>query len=379
MGAFTEALAKFFSKNEKIPVAAEYLSSNEFELQLFAIQTAVKILAASVSQCRFRTYFKAEEIKEEEYFLWNYQPNINQNSTEFLHELVETFIYDGEVLVIEEKGQLFIADCFTVTQDGTKPNQYSGIVVNGTAFKNRSEKDVLHFRLGKKESRLFLQTVAEKYEDIIQAAITNYEKSTADKGILNIDSAKRGNFESEKYQTDLLQNKFKTFFGSKSAILPLYSGYTYTPHKRELRNTSEVNDVKSMTDEIMNKTGQIFGVPPTLLKGEVEQNREAIESLIKFGVRPLLDMLEEEITRKRYGYTGFKTGSYMTIDTSGLEISGIFASADKLDKIIGSGILTIDEVREKVGEPAVDTEVTTTHFVTKNYDANSVGKGENNA
>lgn len=379
MGAFTEALAKFFSKNEKIPVAAEYLSSNEFELQLFAIQTAVKILAASVSQCRFRTYFKAEEIKEEEYFLWNYQPNINQNSTEFLHELVETFIYDGEVLVIEEKGQLFIADCFTVTQDGTKPNQYSGIVVNGTEFKNRSEKDVLHFRLGKKESRLFLQTVAEKYEDIIQAAITNYEKSTADKGILNIDSAKRGNFESEKYQTDLLQNKFKTFFGSKSAILPLYSGYTYTPHKRELRNTSEVNDVKSMTDEIMNKTGQIFGVPPTLLKGEVEQNREAIESLIKFGVRPLLDMLEEEITRKRYGYTGFKTGSYMTIDTSGLEISGIFASADKLDKIIGSGILTIDEVREKVGEPAVDTEVTTTHFVTKNYDANSVGKGENNA
>lgn len=379
MGAFTEALAKFFSKNEKIPVAAEYLSSNEFELQLFAIQTAVKILAASVSQCRFRTYFKAEEIKEEEYFLWNYQPNINQNSTEFLHELVETFIYDGEVLVIEEKGQLFIADCFTVTQDGTKPNQYSGIVVNGTAFKNRSEKDVLHFRLGKKESRLFLQTVAEKYEDIIQAAITNYEKSTADKGILNIDTAKRGNFESEKYQSDLLQNKFKTFFGSKSAILPLYSGYTYTPHKRELRNTSEVNDVKSMTDEIMNKTGQIFGVPPTLLKGEVEQNREAIESLIKFGVRPLLDMLEEEITRKRYGYTGFKTGSYMTIDTSGLEISGIFASADKLDKIIGSGILTIDEVREKVGEPAVDTEVTTTHFVTKNYDANSVGKGENNA
>lgn len=379
MGAFTEALAKFFSKNEKIPVAAEYLSSNEFELQLFAIQTAVKILAASVSQCRFRTYFKTEEIKEEEYFLWNYQPNINQNSTEFLHELVETFIYDGEVLVIEEKGQLFIADCFTVTQDGTKPNQYSGIIVNGTAFKNRSEKDVLHFRLGKKESRLFLQTVAEKYEDIIQAAITNYEKSTADKGILNIDTAKRGNFESEKYQTDLLQNKFKTFFGSKSAILPLYSGYTYTPHKRELRNTSEVNDVKSMTDEIMNKTGQIFGVPPTLLKGEVEQNREAIESLIKFGVRPLLDMLEEEITRKRYGYTGFKTGSYMTIDTSGLEISGIFASADKLDKIIGSGILTIDEVREKVGEPAVDTEVTTTHFVTKNYDANSVGKGENNA
>lgn len=66
----------------------------------------------------------------------------------------------------------------------------------------------------------------------------------------------------------------------------------------------------------------------------------------------------------------------MTVDTSMLEISGIFASADKLDKVIGSGILSIDEVREKVGERALGTEESQKHFITKNYGTLDAGEGK---
>lgn len=68
----------------------------------------------------------------------------------------------------------------------------------------------------------------------------------------------------------------------------------------------------------------------------------------------------------------------MTVDTARLEINGIFASADKLDKIIGSGILSIDEVREKTGELAVGTEETQRHYITKNYGAIRTGEGNDN-
>lgn len=73
-----------------------------------------------------------------------------------------------------------------------------------------------------------------------------------------------------------------------------------------------------------------------------------------------------------------ENGSYLTIDTAMLEITGLFASAEKLDRIIGCGILSIDEVREKTGEQALGTPEAQMHFITKNYGKVDTGKEEGN-
>ena len=42
--------------------------------------------------------------------------------------------------------------------------------------------------------------------------------------------------------------------------------------------------------------------------------------------------------------------------------------AEKVDKLISSGVNCIDEVRAVIDYPALNTEFSKTHFITKNYD-----------
>lgn len=380
MGSFTKWLSDLFgaARAEQVEADGYRVTDDEMPLELerVAIQSAVGLISSAVSQCRFRTFMDGKEVKEDEYYLWNYEPNKNQNSTQFLQDLIETIIYNNEALVVEVRGQLFIADSFTYQKNGTQETVFTNITVNCEEISNRKASEVLYFPLNNMEISSLLSDLCQKYEKIIATALNSYERSSAEKGILNIDSVKRGSSGWEEYQKDLLQNKFKQFFSAKNSVLPLHAGYTYTSHKREMRNTSEINDVKSMSDEIYNHVGQIFQIPPAMLRGETAQSGDVIDRFIRFGVRPYCNMIEEEATRKRYGRKHMLEGSYMTVDTSMLEISGIFASADKLDKVIGSGILSIDEVREKVGERALGTEESQKHFITKNYGTLDAGEGK---
>lgn len=379
MGSFTKWLSELFgaARAEQIETNGYRLSVDEvpLELERLAIQSAVSLISSAVSQCRFRTFMNGKEVKEEEYYLWNYEPNKNQNSTNFIKEMIETLIYDNEVLVVDVRGQLFIADTFSCQKDGTQEMLFRDISVGKEMIGDRVASKVLYFKLNNENITSMLSNLCHQYEKIIEKALSSYERSSADKGILNIDASKKGPIGYEDYQKDLLENKFKKFFSAENSVLPLHAGYTYTPHKREMRNTSEINDVKGMSDEIYNHVGQVLLVPPAMLRGETAQSGDVIDRFIRFGVRHYCDMLEEEVTRKRYGFKEMEKGSYMTVDTAMLEISGIFASADKLDKIIGSGILSIDEVREKVGEREVGTEETQKHYITKNYGTIDTGEG----
>lgn len=338
------------------------------ELERIAIQTAVGYLASAITQCTFRAYMDGEENRTgAEFFLWNYSPNKNQSSTEFLWEVVETLLYNGEALIVEERQQLFLADGYSKEEDGTREQRYSGITVKGEAVKDRKESDVIRLKMENRNIRSLLESLCEQYEALISEAVEGYRKTYAEKGILSIDRVKSGKLDYETIKRDLINNRFRDFYSNKSAVLPLYDGYTYTPQTRVTRNTSEINDVKELSDEIYKRVGQAFRIPPSLLKGDTADLENASEMFLKYGVRPLCNLMEEEITRKRYGNREFEKGCYLTIDSSSIEISNVISAAEKLDKLIGCGIYSVDEVRDKIGEPMLGTPEAQKHYITKNY------------
>ena len=61
------------------------------------------MIANAVARCEFRTFRGGKEIQEQEHYLWNVEPNVNQNSTAFLHKLVAKLLTDGECLVISTR------------------------------------------------------------------------------------------------------------------------------------------------------------------------------------------------------------------------------------------------------------------------------------
>ena len=78
-------------------------------------------------------------------------------------------------------------------------------------------------------------------------------------------------------------------------------------------------------------------------------------------------MISEEITRKYYSFDEWKNGNYVEVDTSCINHVDILECADKVYNAVGSGVVNIDDVRNRLGLPPLESEFSKMFFVTKNY------------
>lgn len=338
------------------------------------VHAAINLIANSISKCEFKTLSKGKEQQGEEYYAWNYEPNKNQNSSQFLQELVATLLYRNECLVVESMGQLIIAESFTKEEYALKETVFSNVYRKGLTFDRTFRmSEVLYFRLNNKNIRQLLTNLCNGYNTLLDEAVDKYEKAGGEKGTLHIDAlatgAKYGGKSFEEVYEDLMNNRFKRFFNSRSAVLPLFNGFTYTKQAAEQskKSTSEMKDVTDVLDEIVVTVARAFNIPSALLKGDVSDVEKVTQNFLTFCVDPICEMLQTEINRKRYGKRQVQQGCYLKIDTTTIMHVDVFAIAEKIDKLISSGMYCIDELRKKLGETELCTEESRKHWITKNY------------
>ena len=123
------SLRKLFKAREKPGEDVQRVSSVEIAdqqvrdavteicLRELAFWTCVGKIANALTKCEFRTFYEGEELFKDEYYLWNYEPNRNQNKAEFLSKAMEQLFRNNELLIVESyDGQLLVADDFSVTK-----------------------------------------------------------------------------------------------------------------------------------------------------------------------------------------------------------------------------------------------------------------------
>lgn len=350
----------------------------------FTIHAAINLIANCISKCEFKTFQSGKEFLGEESYKWNYEPNINQNSSQFIQELVTKLLYNNECLVVESNGQLIIAETYGSQEFALKETIFSGVSRKGFTY-NRSfnMSDVLYFKLNNKNIRQLLKNLCSGYNQILNEAVEKYEKAGGEKGTLHIDAVaqgkKYGDKSFEDVFEDLMNNRFKKFFNSSSAVLPLFDGFEYTKQAAEQskKSTSEVKDITDLTEEILQTVARAFNIPVSLLKGDVSDVDKITKNFLTFCIDPICEMIATEINRKRYGKKQVQTGSYIKMDTTTIMHVDIFDIAEKIDKLIASGMYCIDELRKKLGDAELNTEESKKHFITKNYmDLNDLKGGE---
>ena len=167
-----------------------------------------------------------------------------------------------------------------------------------------------------------------------------------------------------------MNNRFKKFFNSRSAVLPLFNGFTYTKQAAEQskKSTSEMKDITDVLTEIVETVARAFNIPAPLLRGDVSEVDKITKNFLTFCIDPICEMIQTEINRKRYGKSQVQKGSYLKIDTTTIMHIDIFDIAEKIDKLIASGMYCIDELRKKLGDAELNTEESRKHFITKNYE-----------
>lgn len=344
-------------------------AATEVYLRELAFWTCVGKIANALTKCEFRTFYEGEEVFGDEYYLWNYEPNRNQNKAEFISKAMEKLFRENELLIVESyDGQLFVADDFQVTKNTLYGDTYSNILVEDYQFSRTfRSKDVLHWKLNNKNVNQIIKGLYDSYSKLINYSAKSYLKSRGSRGTLDISAIAQADKNFDEKLKKLMNEYFKSFFNSDNAVLPLFDGYKYTDLGSKTYSEGSSRDIKSQYDDIFDFTARGFSMPPSLSKGDVQDTSKAVDEMLTFCLDPLAEMLQQETNRKRSGKEGVRAGTKMTIDTRKVKHTDMFDIATPSDKLISSGLYTVNMLLRAIGEPQINEEWANTHMMTKNY------------
>jgi HK97 family phage portal protein len=348
----------------------EYTSLiGDIYIREMAFWSAVNLVANAVSKCEFKTYLNGKEVKEKEYYLWNIEPNKNQNSSAFIHKLIAKLYRNNECLVIEQNGQLLVADNFIRKPYALYDDVFSQVQVEDFTF-NRTftQSEVLYYKLNEENIRKLVNGLYESYSKLITYSMKAYQRSRGTKGIFKYDTLPVAGTEERKAFDALINEKIKKWMDGDNAALPLGRGQEWKELQHKTYTNESTRDIRAQIDDIFDFTARAFGIPPSLHRGDVQDTSKVVDQLLTFCVDPLTDMLQEEANRKRNGYEGFIKGTYLKIDTKSIKHVDLLSVATAIDKLIGSGAFCINDIRKAVGDEPINEAWANQHFITKNYE-----------
>lgn len=334
-----------------------------------AIFIAVSYIANALSKCEFKTYENGEEVRGETYYKLNVRPNHNENSSQFIHHFIEQYYYNKKgALIVNHNGGMFVADSFDFDESNPlKPYVYKSVVFGSTDVRRSfMRKDVVHLRLDDKNIKSLVEAVDIEYGEVISLAMQSFKRTNGKKYKLLLDQYQAGDPNFKKTYEEVLKVQLKEFIDSDGGVYPKYSGIDLQEFSTATPTSSA--DILAVRKEIFDVTAQGFHIPLPMMYGNITNMNEIVKVFLAFCIDPIADMISEEFTGQTYGFEGWAKGNYIQVDTSRINHVDLFEVADKVDKLIASGALCIDELRPHLNFNPLNTDFGRAHFITKNYD-----------
>lgn len=351
-------------------------AAEDFQVRQLCFWTCVNMVANAVGRCEVKTFRNSKETFDREYYLWNFEPNANQNSTAFWHQLIGKLYSDNEALVISSKRRdgtdaVLVADSWQQdTRYASRMNEYSGVAVGDTAYeKTFRENEVLHLKLHHNSMKPVIDALYASYWRLVSAAMYSYQWDRAQHWKVHVNQIAAGVQDFEANFAKMIEKQIKPFFGSGAAILPEFDGYSYEQVKSGASGSSksgDSRDVRNLVEDIFDFTARGFLIPAVLVNGTVQGTADANTRFLTQCIDPICDQLQEEITRKRYGFDGWKNGRFVRVDSSSIIHFDLFANAANVEKLVGSGAFSINDVLRAANQVPINEPWADEHFLTLN-------------
>ena len=385
MARLTDFIKSFFAQGDFITInsAAYNKIGAELYYKDLALKQAVSIISNIISKCEFKVYYygKAND-KSKEYYAWNIAPNKNDNGNSFKAKIVEEMLLNEHALIFEAGEDRYCADDFSIEKDGIKPLIFSNVTVNGgTMQKKYSRKDVMYLKLNNAELTRLIDNVYASYGEVLTLAINNYKLRNGSKWKLKVSTTERAkpNFK-EKY-SEIVNKQLKAFFEGANAIYPEYEGYILEPIKAEILNDTKSADITALRKDVFDMVAGVLKMPLSIMNGTAisEADRKQLKNEC---IEPIVKIIETELTKQLFDYEQWAAGCYFEIDLTNIDNLDIAQLAGAAEKLIGSGVMNIDEVRTTIfGLKALGTTQSTKYWITKNFadiEKMSIAGGEEN-
>lgn len=368
-------LEKKMEVAELSPVAQKWFDQAVFKE--LALHIGVSYIANTLSKCEFKTYEKDKEVKGKLYYMLNVSPNPNQNSSQFINSFIERYYYHGHSLIVPHGDFIYCADDFDI--DDTNPlkeNIFYNVTFNCHQLKKKHKaSEVFYMRLDNTDVKCLVDSLYTQYGEILDSALKAFKRTNGAKYKLLLEQVRAGDPAFQQTYETVIQEQLKSFMSNDNTVYPQFKGTdlqefsSKTPH-----NTS---DIIAMRKEVFEVVAQALKIPLSMMYGNITNMNEIVKVYLSICIDPLADMIGEEITRKYYSFDEWKDGYRVVVDTSCINHVDILEVADKVDKAVSSGAFNIDELRERLGKEALNTEFSMAHWMTKNYAlAEDMLKGE---
>ena len=374
MGFFEKWLLKKGDTQQQKDIVCVDLSiaAAECAFRFMAIETCINMIANAIGNCEFKTFSKGKEVKGREYYTWNVEPNINQNSSDFIHKLISKLCKENEALIVSVLHQdghemLYVADSWSKGDlYPTRQQEYHDVYVGEKRFFRLKENEVMHLTFNGKDIKKLLDMAMISYDHMLNLAQSAYTWANGKHIKVHVDGMASGEKDFSKKFSNMLADQVKPFFNSPMAVLPEFDGYKYEYFGNDPDSKKETRDIKALADDIFSFTARAFNIPPVLILGDVADTENAFKRWLTVSIDPLASQLQEEGNRKRYGYERWKHGDFMHVDTSTVIHFDLFSNAANIEKLIGSGCYSINDILIAAGRPPVDAEWANQHWLTLN-------------
>lgn len=333
-----------------------------------ALYTAITLIANAISKCEIKTYKNNKEVKEQLYYTLNISPNANQNSSQLWHKVIEKMVYDEKALVLDINDKLYCADSFSTDPNPILGDKYNGIRIDTLNLNHTfKSKEVLLLKLDDIHLKKLIDGLYEQYGLLLSYAIKSFKKSNSIKYKLKMSNIKAGDEKFNRLFEEVIKKQLKTFLENDNAVYPEFEGYDLQDISPK-NNIKDTSDIRELRKEIFEIVGQTFKIPTSLMLGNITNMNEIVKVFLTFCIDPIADMISEELTRKVFSFEEWQKGYYIKVDTSTINHIDVLDVAEKVDKLIASGTMCIDEVRGILDLAELDSDFSKTHFITKNYD-----------
>lgn len=347
---------------------------NNVAYKWMAINVCINFIASVVSLCDFETYRRGGLYRGQEHYRLNIEPNHNQSASAFWRSVVEHLTYEGAALVVKINGEYYVAESYTRREYAMRENEYTNVVIGTenpyTLADTFREHEVLYFNWQNPRVMAYIATVFDDMLDLIDAAKDNYLLLSRMKVLIKQDASTPQTPQAVRDIEDLVNNHLKNFLDpGKSAALPVRKGIQYEDVSRSGGATSSnaAAEYANYIGEGIRLTALAFQINPALLTGEVAGLGDAWKMTMTSCIKPLVNIISDEVNRKLYGYTGHQRGDRLFIDYTHIAYSDINNIAASLEALTRIRVNTLDDNLRALGRDPIGGEKGNERLVTKNY------------
>lgn len=346
----------------------EMLNPDGLELQFreAAFWTCVNLIANAIGKCEVKEFRGGKLERGPEWFLWNVQPNKNQNASAFWHKLISKAYSEGDALIVPEPygSGVVVADSFDI--DDTKPvYSYTSILAGKRKIARLTEAEVMYIRPNWKNIEPLIRKMSDSFLRLMASSMQNYLFNGGQHWKVHVDQILTGDDEWRDSFAKMMEKQIKPFLNSASAILPEMDGYKYEQISGSSSSVKS-DEVRALIASIWAETSRAFLIPSALIAGNQQDTTVANRQFLTDVIDPIARLIEQEANRKRFTMDEYLRGDKITLDTSAIVHFDVFANAANVEKIVGSGLMSVNELRAMIGDAAIAEEWADRHFMTLN-------------